>query len=277
MLGLELGDQLVDGDVELRAVLARPRDDQRRARLVDQDRIHLVDDREIMIALQHLREVGLHVVAQVVEAQLVVGGIGDVGVVGDLLVGLGHAGHHHADAHPQRVIDQPHPLGVAPGEIVVHRHHVHAAARERVEIDRQRRHQGLALAGLHLGNIAFVQEDAAHQLHIEGSLAQRPPGGFAGIGEGLGQQVVEALALAEPVAELRGLLPDSRVAQRAVLGLQRVDPLDGRPRRLDLSIVGSPEDLASKRAQSQHTLIPIPRRPGATPARPTRLRPTELS
>ena len=98
LAAVELGDQLVDGDVELGAVLARAGDDQRRARLVDQDRVDLVDDREVVIALQHLREVGLHVVAQVVEAELVVGGVGDVGVVGGLLVRLGHAGHHDADA-----------------------------------------------------------------------------------------------------------------------------------------------------------------------------------
>ena len=86
VLGRELGDQLVDGDVELGAVLARAGDDQRRARLVDQDRVDLVDDREVVVALVHLREVGLHVVAQIVEAELVVGGVGDVRVVGGLLL-----------------------------------------------------------------------------------------------------------------------------------------------------------------------------------------------
>ena len=44
----QLAHQLVDGAVELRAVLGRAGDDQRRARLVDQDRVDLVDDREVV-------------------------------------------------------------------------------------------------------------------------------------------------------------------------------------------------------------------------------------
>jgi hypothetical protein len=57
-------------------------DDQRRARLVDEDVVDLVDDGEITLALSSLGKVRDHVVAQVVEAELVVGAVGDVGRVG---------------------------------------------------------------------------------------------------------------------------------------------------------------------------------------------------
>ena len=40
--------------VELRRVLRRARDDERRARLVDEDRVHLVDDRVDVAALDHV-------------------------------------------------------------------------------------------------------------------------------------------------------------------------------------------------------------------------------
>ena len=252
MAGLELGDQLVDGDVELGAVLARAGDDERRARLVDQDRVHLVHDREVVIALQHLREVRLHVVAQVVEAELVVGGVGHVGVVGRLLVALGHARHHHPDAEAERVIDHAHPLGVAAGEVVVDGDDVHAPPGQRVEIDRQGGDQRLALAGLHLGNVALVQEDAADELHVERAQAERAAGRLAGVGEGLRKQVVQRLALGEPRLELGGLGEDALVGERLVLGLERVDPLDGGPGRLDPAVVGGAEDLLRDRAQSQH-------------------------
>jgi len=43
---LEPGDERVDGDVEIGMILGRTRDDERRAGLVDQDRIHLVHDGE---------------------------------------------------------------------------------------------------------------------------------------------------------------------------------------------------------------------------------------
>src|SRR5438477_7972372 len=57
------------------------RDDQRSARFVDQDRIDFINDRVIMAALYTRREIELHVVAQIVEAELVIGSVGDVGSV----------------------------------------------------------------------------------------------------------------------------------------------------------------------------------------------------
>jgi len=42
---------------------SRPADDEGRARLVDQDRIHLVDDREVQVALNVALDRILHVVA----------------------------------------------------------------------------------------------------------------------------------------------------------------------------------------------------------------------
>ena len=76
--GLQLGNELVDRDVEIGLVFERAGNDQRRARFVDQDRVDLVDDGERMPALHHLLRAHLHVVAQVVEAELVVGRIGHV-------------------------------------------------------------------------------------------------------------------------------------------------------------------------------------------------------
>jgi hypothetical protein len=50
---------------------------------------------------------------------------------------------------------------------------MHALAGERVEIDRQRRDQRLAFAGLHLGDRCLqVQHHAADQLHVEMPLAE---------------------------------------------------------------------------------------------------------
>ena len=57
------------------------RNDQRRAGFVDEDRIHLINHALLKLPLHHLRNVGGHVVAQVVEAQLRIGRIGDVAAV----------------------------------------------------------------------------------------------------------------------------------------------------------------------------------------------------
>ena len=69
---------------------------------------------------------------------------------------------------PERLVDRAHPFGVAAGQVVVDGHDVHALAarrgvgllgvgrvhRQRVQHDREGRRQRLALAGLHLGDLA---------------------------------------------------------------------------------------------------------------------------
>ncbi len=232
----------------------------------------LVDDREVVIPLQHLGEVGLHVVAQVVEAELVVGGVGDVGVVGGLLLGLLHPRHHHAYPEAERVIHHAHPVGVAAGEVVVDRDHVHAAPGQRVQVRRHRRHQGLALAGLHLRDVALVEEYAAHQLDVERPEAEGATGRLAGVGEGLGEKVVQGLALGEAVAEFLGLRLNAGVVERLELRLQRVDRVDQRPGRLDLAVVRRAEDLLRDRPETHHQTLVLksPRARRAPLRRPRR-------
>jgi len=82
ILGQQDRDHLVDGVILLGIVLGRPRDDERGARLVDEDRVDLVDDGIVERPLHHLLEPELHVVPEVVEAELVVGAVGDVGAIG---------------------------------------------------------------------------------------------------------------------------------------------------------------------------------------------------
>ena len=85
----DAGDERVHrGVLRARGDGGRAGDDERRAGLVDEDRVHLVHNREVVAVLHHL--VGLHghaVVAQVVEAELAVGAVGDVAEV--LLAALG--------------------------------------------------------------------------------------------------------------------------------------------------------------------------------------------
>ena len=74
-------------------------------------------------------------------------------------------------------------------------HQVHAAAAERVQGHGQGRGQRLALAGLHLGDAAVVQDHAADQLHIEMAHPHRALAGLAHEPEALIQQLVERLAV----------------------------------------------------------------------------------
>ena len=179
------------------------------SRLVDQDVVDLVDDRVEVPALDAAGEVDHEVVAQVVEAELVVRPVRDVGgvrlgprdrpqvaqpLVGGREVRVEQEGAvvlDRPDAHAEPMEHRADPLRVALGEVVVDGHDVHAASDEGVEIGRQRADEGLALARALLGDHPAVQDDAAHQLDVVVPLAERPDHGLADRGEGLRQELLE--------------------------------------------------------------------------------------
>jgi hypothetical protein len=114
------------------------------------------------------------------------------------------------DAHgeAEEAVDLAHPVGVAARQVVVDRDHVDALAFQGVQVGGQGRHQRLALAGLHLGDAAAVEHDAAHELDVERAHVDGPPGGLAGDGKGGDQEVVERGAGFELAAEFHGLRPE---------------------------------------------------------------------
>ena len=225
---LELRDETGERVVEIARFLGLAADDQRRPGLVDQDVVDLVDDRERALPLDPVREVRDHVVAEVVEPELVVRAVGDVGrvglaarhgtevdqaLVGGRIAGLEHERFvvgDHPEADPEEVEDRAHPLRVAPGEVVVRSDDVDAAAGQRVEGGGERRDEGLALARLHLRDLPLVEDHAAHQLDVEVAHPEGPLHRLAGHGEDVRQDLVEGcleLRLLPLVAGLGQLAP----------------------------------------------------------------------
>ncbi len=166
----DLGELGVPADLVLRGTA----DDQRRARLVDEDRVDLVDDGEVVAALHALLDRAGHVVAQVVEAELVVGAVGDVAGVGLAALVGAHLRQDHPDRQAEEVVDAAHHLRLVLREVVVDGDDVDALARQGVEVRRQHRDQGLALTGLHLGDVAEVERRGPHDLDVEGAQAEHP-------------------------------------------------------------------------------------------------------
>ena len=191
LLALEHRRHLVHALVDLGAVLGPPGNDERRTRLVDQDRVDFVDDRVVQLALEAVAHLHRHVVAQVVEAEFVVGAVGDVGGVGRLLFGVRHLGQNHPYRQPEEFVDFPHPLCVAAREVVVDSDDVHAAARERVEVRGQGCNQRLAFAGAHLRDLPVVQDHATDQLHVEMAHVEHALRRLANHGEGLREEFEE--------------------------------------------------------------------------------------
>src|SRR5262249_21023921 len=103
-------------------------DDQRRGSLVDEDVVHLVDDGVIerpldLLGARRIVRVApardLHVVAQVIEAELAVRSVGDVAIVGGAALGLAvpvHVALDVAGGHAESPVNGQHPFTVAAGQ-----------------------------------------------------------------------------------------------------------------------------------------------------------------
>jgi hypothetical protein len=201
----------------------------------------------VRAALHGLGQLDRHVVAQVVEAELGVRAVGDVAAVRRpavrLLEVVGHLGLDHPDGHAEGLVDRPHPLGVALGEVVVHGHELDVHAGERVQVERERGDERLSLAGLHLGDAALVEHHPADQLDVEVAHAQRAFGRLADAGEGLREQIVEVLALVEARAELLGLGAQGLVGEGGDLVFEGVDLLDALVHALESATLARAQDL----------------------------------
>ena len=117
-----------------------------------------------------LHEVGrrcCHVVAKVVETELVVCTECDVGVVcAAAFRGVGLCLVDAVNRKTVEHVERTHPLGVTFGEVVVDGDHVHAVSCQGVEKHRQRCHKCLSLTGCHLGDFALMKHDAADKLYV---------------------------------------------------------------------------------------------------------------
>ena len=237
------GDKIVRLAVEVGALVALTGDDQRGPGLVDEDRVHLVDDGENMSALDHVTLVEGHVVTQIVKAHLVVGAVCNVAGVGCAALLARQIVHDQANGQAHEAMDLSHPFAVAPRQVVVDGDDVHALARKGVEVGRQHGHQGFALAGLHLGDAALVEHDAADELNVEGLHAQHAPGRLPRGGKGFGQDVVGRLARGKARAELARFPLQFLVAQRGVGLVQLLDRVGDRVYFLQFPFGIASEDL----------------------------------
>ncbi len=218
-------------------------DDQRRPGLVDQHRVHLVYDAEVQAPQDKLLLVDDHIVAQVIEAQLVVGHIGDVALVGLLALLAGHAVEDHSHGQAQELMHLSHPLRVTLHQIVVHRHHMDALALQGIEVGREQECLGLSFTGAQFRDAALVHDDAADQLYSVMLCLQHPGRGLPDGGVGLGKQIVQSRSLRQPLLEFRSLVPQLLIGEGLHLGTQPFDFLHQGHDPLDLPLAVSAKYL----------------------------------
>ena len=253
----QAGDEEIRHFIELGRFLALAGDDERRARLVDQDRVDLVDDGKIMPALHHVLLIKRHVIAQVIEAQLVVRAVGHVAGIGRAALLRREVMDDQADRQAEEAVHLAHPLGVALGQIVVDRNDMHALAGQRVQVGRQDGDERLALAGLHFGDASLMQNDAADHLHTVRPHPQHAVSRLAADGERLRQKLVERLALLQTRLEFVGFRAQLLVRQLLHIGAQRLHAVDRRGQLLDLALRPRSKHFRKKSHNCPFRVFPV--------------------
>ena len=132
-----------------------------------------------MAALDKVRQLELHIVAEIVEAEFVVRAVSDVGGIGGLPLCISEFVLHDTDRHAEESVDSSHPLGVSPGQVVDNGDDVYALSGDRVQIGGQRRDQRFAFTRFHFGDLAVVKDHAADKLDIEVAHVQDAPASLA--------------------------------------------------------------------------------------------------
>ena len=169
---LLLRKQILDGGLDFVKgqrviVLHWTRNNERRARFVDEDGVDLVNDTEVMVALNLVfLATGHPVIAQVVEAKLRGGAVGDVASIHLAARLRVHRVLDTAHSQPEKAEKVPHPLGVTTGKVVIHRDELAITARQRVEVERASRDKGLTLTSCHFRDTFFVERNATDKLNV---------------------------------------------------------------------------------------------------------------
>ena len=244
LLGVGLHDgealQLTDEDlrhvIHLGGLIALTGDDEGGAGLVDQDGVHLVHDGEVMLALHQLVGVDGHIVAEIVKAHLVVGTVSHVGEICLLTLGLIHIVDNETHLEAEETMDFTHPLAIALGKVVVDGDDMDTFAAQCVKVGGESGHQRLTFTGLHLGDAALVQDDAADELHGVGAHAQHAVRCLADGGKCLGQNVVQRLAVLEALLKFHRLCLQLGIGESLILLLHCLDAVDDGPNGLDLTL-----------------------------------------
>ena len=155
-----------------------------------------------------------------------------------------------------------HPFGVSPGQVVVDSDQLGVPSSQGVEIHWEGGDQGLSFASGHFRDFPLVEDDSAHDLHVEGHhvplqlVAGDLDGVFlfarallessAGILDHsvrLAHDVVGGLALLEAFLEFDGLRLEFVVSQRLILFGVVVDLLDQWPQLVHYTFVAAGEEL----------------------------------
>ena len=196
-----------------------------------------------------------HVIAKIVEAELVVRTISNIRLIGSPLLFRGLTGRYNTYLQTQEAIQFSHPLGIAAGQVVVHGNQMHALASQRIQVYGQRRYQRFTFTGFHLGNTAFVKRDTADHLHVVMAHPHDSTTRLTSGGKRFRKQCVKALAFVIAATKFRSLTLQLGVGQIAILLFKLINTRYGFAHPLDFSGVLTAEHLGCKLCEHRPLLL----------------------
>ena len=223
---LQPADKIVHLLIELGALVTLTGNDEGGAGLVYQNGVYLVNNGEVMPALNHIALVDGHIVAEIIKAHLVVGAVSNIRVVGLSAPVGGETVDNETNLQSEEAVDLAHPLAVAAGKIVVDGDDVDTLALKSVQVGGQNGNKGLAFAGLHFRNASLMENDAAYKLNAERLHTQHAPCRLTNNGKCLGENIVKGLACGKAGFELLCLGAKSLIAHCGAAFVQRLYPVN---------------------------------------------------
>jgi hypothetical protein len=206
LLALKVRNYLIDDEILIGRLFSGPGDNQWRSGLINKNGVYLVHDREVVPALDHLSSGELHVVTEIVESELVVLSVRNIGLIRGATRLLTNTVVHATNREPKEGMNAAHPLSVTSSKVIVHRYNVYTFPRKRVQVGRKGSYESFTLSGSHLGDHLIVKDRTADKLNIEMAHANNAPTRLSNNGERVRKKTVKRLAEIYPLLKASGLI-----------------------------------------------------------------------
>ena len=196
-----------------------------------------------MSALNTVLFINLHIVTQIVETELVVGSVGNIGIVCLLSVRRLDVVDDQTDGQAQPAVNLAHLLRVTLCKVIVDGNDMDALSGQCVQVNRQGCYQGFTFTGFHLGDASLMQHDTTDDLNREVLESQNTPCSLTAGRKCLRQDVVQRFSVCQTLLELRGHCFQLLVAHLAVLLVERQHLVTNRVDSFEFSFGIGSEDF----------------------------------
>ena len=179
---------------------------QRGTCLVNQYRVHLINDGVVQFSLYQLFFINNHVITKIIKTILVICHVSNI--TGILLPSfiVFHGVQNHTDSQPQKLMNLSHPLCITLCQIVIDSYNMNSLSFQRIQICRTSRNKSLTFTGSHLRNTTLMQNNTTDQLypvmlHIQYSLCS-----FTNRRKSFRKQIIQSFSFGQPFFKLSGLI-----------------------------------------------------------------------